>query len=286
MKIQEGILDRNGFALRYRIEGTGDPLLVIGSSLFYQRWFSPLLRKNLQFIFLDHRGFCEAPAAVPATSEPCTLEEILDDMDALRRQLNLEKWWVAGHSGHGYMALEYAKKFNDRVIGVVLIAMAPSLSTENHAIAELHFDTLAESDRIRAFKKNMEELPALLEADPSQAFLVYNLALTPKSWRNYETEVKRFWEGVYINMPVIDHLWGIVFRDIDITSHLEDFYTPVWLALGKFDFVTGPGEQWTTITKHFPDLTIELFEHSAHNPAYEEAELFNQKLLNWMAVCK
>ncbi|WP_290795701.1 alpha/beta fold hydrolase [Flavihumibacter sp. UBA7668] len=286
MKIQDGIIERDGFKLSYRIEGTGEPVLVIGSTLFYQRWFSPKLKENLQLIYLDHRGFTPPPESSGTTEDLYSLDRITDDMEALRLYLGLEKWWVAGHSGHGYMAFEYAKKYNDQVYGLILIAMSPSLSTENHAIADLHFDTLAEPERILQFQKNMEELPALIEAGPDQSFLLYNLALAPKSWRNSETDVRFFWNGVYTNMPAIDYLWGIVFRDIEITKELEDFYTPVWLALGKYDFVAGPREQWTAISKQFPDLTIELFEESAHNPPYEEAELFNEKLLAWMDLYK
>jgi proline iminopeptidase len=282
MKIQEGIIERDGFKLSYRIEGTGAPVLIIGSTLFYPRLFSPKLKESLQLIYLDHRGFSLAPEDKRSTEELYALEQIVDDMEALRQHLGLEKWWVAGHSGHGFMALEYAKKYNDEVYGLILIAMSPSLSTENHAIADLHFDTLAEPERMLLFQKNMEELPGLIEANPDQSFVLYNLAQAPKGWRNQETDVRSFWEGVHTNMPAIDYLWGIVFRDIEITRELEDFYTPVWLALGKYDFVAGPREQWTAISKQFPDLTIELFEESAHNPPYEEAELFNQKLLAWM----
>ena len=282
MKIQEGFIERNGFKLHYLKEGKGEPVFVIGSRLFYQRLFSASLKEKLDFVFADHRGFSIPPESTEPVEELYALEEIIEDMDALRRELGWTRCWVVGHSGHGFMALEYAKKYADHVKGVILTGMATSLSTGNHALADLHFETLAEPERINAFRANMEALPAAIEAEPDKSFLLYNLALAPKSWLNLEMDAGAFWTDVYTNMPAIDYLWGIVFRDIDITQGLTDFYVPVWLAHGKFDYLAGPADQWTGIMKQFSDITLELFEHSAHNPPYEEALLFEEKLLAWM----
>ena len=284
MKTREGSIERNGFNLKYVREGAGEPVLVIGSRLFYQRLFSPTLKQQLDFVVADHRGFSIPPETEQSPKELYTLEEITEDIEALRKELNWKRFWIVGHSGHGYMALDYAKKYPDQVKGVILIGMGTSLSTENHALADLHFDTLAEPERVAALRSGMEALAAAVEAEPEKAFLHFNLAQAPKSWMNLETDVAAFWEGVYTNMPAIDYLWGEVFRDIDITKGLNDFYTPVWLAIGKYDYLAGPADQWTPLTKQFSDLTIKIFEHSSHNPPYEEAALFDQKLFEWMEL--
>lgn len=283
MKSQYGTIERNGFALRYCIEGTGEPIFIIGSIPYYQRLFSASLRETNTLIFLDHRGFLQAPpTANPATDY--TLEELIEDTEAVRQHLGLNKIWVAGHSGNGFIALEYAKKFSNYVYGVILVAVSPSFSNENHAITDLHFETLAKPARIERFKENMVNLAAKIDASPQQAFKLRLQAYHPRSWLDLNFDTSFLWDGVYTNMPALDHLWGEVFRDICITADLEEFYSPVWLALGKFDFVTGPKEQWDLIAKNFHDLTIELFEESAHNPSYEEANSFNQKLADWMAL--
>ena len=282
MKTMEGSIERDGFTLHYIKEGSGEPVLVIGSRLFYQRLFSASIKEKLGFVFADHRGFSIAPESTETVEELYALDEIIEDIEALRSDLGWTRFWIVGHSGHGYMALEYAKKYADHVKGVILSGMATSLSTENHALADLHFETLAEPERINTFRANMEALPAAIEAEPDKSFLLYNLALAPKSWLNMEIDAGEFWKDVYTNMPAIDYLWGIVFRDIEMTQGLNDFYVPVWLAQGKYDYLAGPADQWTSISKQFSDITLEIFEHSAHNPPYEEASLFEQKLLAWM----
>ena len=106
---ESGTITVDEFNLPYKIEGEGEAALVIGSSIYYPRAFSQRLRKHLKFVFLDHRGFAPSPGKLDTTSY--SLAKILQDMEAARQQLNLGKIIVIGHSGHSFMALEYAKKY-------------------------------------------------------------------------------------------------------------------------------------------------------------------------------
>jgi proline iminopeptidase len=54
--------------------------------------------------------------------------------------------------------------------------------------------------------------------------------------------------------------------------------------LGKYDFLTGPTELWDDIKNNFKDITMRVFEKSAHCPMYEEAELFDKALLSWLSA--
>jgi proline iminopeptidase len=76
-------------------------------------------------------------------------------------------------------------------------------------------------------------------------------------------------------------VWGIIFRDIDICKGPEKFNKPVFLALGKFDFLTGPVELWNDRKKCFKDIAIRVFEKSSHSPQFEEPRIFDNELLTW-----
>ncbi|MBC6492997.1 alpha/beta fold hydrolase [Flavihumibacter stibioxidans] len=275
-----GAVEIDGFHLNYSIEGEGQPILVVGSMLYYSRTFAAELKEKFRFIFIDHRGFVPPPRPEPGL-EAYGLDRILDDIETIRRKLQLQDFIILGHSGHAFMALEYAKKYPGNVKGVVLVAVSPSYSTENHALADLFFDTLANADRKKKLSESMASLPAMIEADPDHRFVSYCLAAGPKSWMDADFDASPLWEGIYTNMPMIDFMWGIVFRDIDITENLDRFDKPVLLILGKYDFLTGPPELWEGPSKKFKELTIEIFENSAHCPQYEESKLFEQVLLEW-----
>lgn len=84
-------------------------------------------------------------------------------------------------------------------------------------------------------------------------------------------------------MSLFDFIWGTLFKEIDITKGLEHFDRPVFLALGRYDFIVAPPDSWNPLRSQFKDLSICLFEKSGHSPFYEESELFDHKLLQWLS---
>lgn len=86
-------------------------------------------------------------------------------------------------------------------------------------------------------------------------------------------------------MPVIDHVWGEIFRDIDVTQGLETITMPVLLALGRWDWLVAPYYTWQPLLPLFRDITLVLFDRSSHCPQLEEQDLFDAKLLNWLRGC-
>ena len=128
-----GIVNIDSFLLQYKVEGKGLPAIVIGSIHQYPQVFSKNLREYLQLIFIDHRAFVAVPPN--RENEIFELDTILDDIEQIRHVLNLDMVIVIGHSGHSYMALEYAKKYPAHVSHVVMIAISPNLSLEHRNAA-------------------------------------------------------------------------------------------------------------------------------------------------------
>jgi pimeloyl-ACP methyl ester carboxylesterase len=104
----------------------------------------------------------------------------------------------------------------------------------------------------------------------------------PRTWYNPRFDASALFEGVEVNMAMMGYVWGYVFREIDITQGLATFDRPVFLALGRYDFLAGSPARWDSIRPQFRDLTMRVFERSGHAPPYEEAALFDAELLRWM----
>jgi proline iminopeptidase len=274
-----GFIERDGFKLGYTIEGTGKPALVIGSALYYPRTFSQNLRNHLQLIFMDHRGF--APSTVTDTKH-FELDLLLDDIEVMRQHLNLEDFIIIGHSGHGYMALEYAKKYSQHVSHVVLIAMGPDQSEASHRAAAQYFEDTVNPEQKAFLERDMQQLRADIESDPSRRFVHFCVRLGARSWYDYTYNARNLWDGVMVNNAMFDYVWGTVFANLDITKGLKDFNKPVFLALGHFDFLVAPFFLWNPIRSQCNDLTIRLFCKSGHTPQLEEPELFDAELLRWL----
>jgi proline iminopeptidase len=281
MSSQSGSIDAGGFKLQYSIEGLGTPTIVIGSALYYPRVFSQSLREELRLIFLDHRGFAHAPADIePASFE---LDTLVDDVERARQELGLGQVAVMGHSGHSYMALEYAKKYPTNVSHVVMIGIAPDLSAGGAEAAERYWQESVSPERKALLEANRQRLPddELGKLSFSESFRGAYIRDGAKIWFDPKFDSTPLWEGVEVN-EVVERVWGEVFPAIDITNGLDALDLPVFLALGRYDFLVAPPSSWDRVRPAFRDLTVRVFERSGHTPPLEEAELFDAELLGWM----
>jgi proline iminopeptidase len=276
-----GKIPSGAFELSYCVEGSGPPVIVIGSAVYYRRVFSAALRQSLQLVFLDHRGFAPVRADVPVSEYALAL--VLDDIERARAHLGLGKVVIIGHSGHGYMALEYAKRYPQHVSHVVMIATGPSHSAEHMQALERHWQESVCPERKERLAHDLALLPAEIEAAPERRFVTYCVRMGARSWYDHTFDATPLWEGVHVNMPAFDHLWGEVFRDIDIRQGLDRLDVPVLLALGRHDYLVAPYAAWDPYRHSFLDLTVRVFEKSGHTPQFEESGLFDAELLRWLS---
>ena len=276
-----GTVPAGPFSLRYRIEGTGRPAIVIGSSVYYPRVFSQNLRRHLRLVFLDHRGFVPSPG--PVGTAAYALDTLLDDVERARQQLGLERVAVVGHSGHALLALEYAKKYPAHVSHVVMVGIAPDLSDAGWQAAERQWRESVSPERKTAMEENVRRLPdaELAKLSPAERFVKSYVRDGPRAWYDPRFDASPLWAGMAINVEMLEYVWGRVLRDIDITRGLAGLERPVFLGLGHHDFVVAPPSSWDRIRPLFRDLTLRVFERSGHTPPYEEPELFDAELLRW-----
>ncbi|UFJ38866.1 alpha/beta hydrolase [Brevibacillus humidisoli] len=108
----------DGRTLACHISGQGTPILFIHApAIGYINFLrqQPLAADHL-LILPDLRGHGDS-SPVP---RPFALEEIADDLEALLRQLGLEKALICGYSQGGSLALECCLRFPERIAGLIL----------------------------------------------------------------------------------------------------------------------------------------------------------------------
>jgi proline iminopeptidase len=110
-----------GISLNVKIMGRGTPLALMhggpGADLYTMMSFKPLANQ-FTLVFYDHR--CNGRSEGADVSS-LTWENLTADADALREKLGFEKWAVLGHSFGGYVALEYALRYPNRLSHLVLV---------------------------------------------------------------------------------------------------------------------------------------------------------------------
>ncbi|MGQ5208524.1 alpha/beta fold hydrolase [Bacillus subtilis] len=275
-----GICHSDGFDLAYRIEGEGAPILVIGSAVYYPRLFSSDIKQKYQWVFVDHRGFAKPKRELRA--EDSRLDAVLADIERMRTFLQLEDVTILGHSGHAFMALEYARTYPKQVRKVVLFNTAPDNSEERQRKSESFFMETASLERKKRFEKDIANLPQDIDKDPKRRFVHMCIRAEAKSFYQERPHAAALWDGVFTNMPIMDELWGKTFARLDLIQRLADVRMPVYIGLGRYDYLVAPVALWDAVDGLYPHVDKVIFEKSGHQPMLEEPEAFDQSFSKWL----
>ena len=116
----------DGTSLAYHESGAGEPLVCLpGGPMRASAYLADLggLSARRRLVRLDLRGTGEsAPPADPATYR---CDRQVDDVDALRAHLGLDRIDLLGHSAGGTLAILYAARHPERIGRLVLVTPSP-----------------------------------------------------------------------------------------------------------------------------------------------------------------
>src|SRR2546423_4977227 len=135
--LQEGFVDAHGVLIYYKVIGHGAPLMIVhggpGASHDYLLpHLLPLARTN-KLIFIDERGSGRSEKLEDATAY--TVENMVEDVEAVRQSLNLGKINLLGHSYGGVLAQAYALKYQKNLTRLILGGTFSSTSAFNEVLA-------------------------------------------------------------------------------------------------------------------------------------------------------
>ena len=135
--MQEGFIDANGVLIYYKIIGRGAPLMVVhggpGASHDYLLpGLLPLARTN-KLVFIDERGSGRSEKLEDASQY--TVENMVDDVEAVRQALNLGRVSLLGHSYGGVLAQAYALKYQRNLTHLILGGTFSSSKAFNEILA-------------------------------------------------------------------------------------------------------------------------------------------------------
>jgi pimeloyl-ACP methyl ester carboxylesterase len=126
------ILTRPGGAIRYQVSGSGSPALLLthgyGATAAMFAANVPAIAASHLVITWDMRGHggSDYPSE-PAAYSPAAA---LDDMAALLAECGQDRAVLGGHSLGGYLSLDFALSYPERVAGLVLLDTGPGFRND------------------------------------------------------------------------------------------------------------------------------------------------------------
>ena len=220
------------------------------------------LAADMQLVYFDHRGHGRSARGNPATY---TLDENVEDLEALRRYLGFGPIVSIGTSYGGKVAMAHAARYPEAVSHLVVVAAAAhggSLERARQIVAErgtpeqkqvceaLWNGTFQDAEEVRRYYQVMGSLYSR-RYDPVAGAVARARAV-------YEPEP--------MNRAFGGHL-----RHLDLRPELGRITAPTLVIAGRHDWICPP-EFSQEIARLIPGAELRIFENSSHTIRADERE--------------
>lgn len=222
----------------YKTYGKGEPLLVINggpgmNSNGFEALAKKLSDKNMVILY-DQRGTGKSELKT-LNSETVNMKLMSEDIESLRKHLNIQKWSILGHSFGGIMAAHYATIYPENIEKIVFSASGGiDLGLTKYASASINSKlTKTERDSLAYYSVKIDNGDNSKKTQLGRGRALAPAYLYDKKYVPILAE--RLTQGnATINGLVWDDLQKIKF---DCKPKLKNFNQPVLIIQGKQDII-------------------------------------------------
>lgn len=269
----------NGCDIYYEVHGKedGDPIFFIhggpgmGDCRGDVATFSPL-GDQYKLVFLDMRG-----SGRSEDTPPYTHEQWAEDIDQLRELLGFEKIAIHGASYGGFISLEYALRFPERLSHVLLNVTAASNEHHNLAIENalnsklpgIHLDMLERlfGGRVNS-NEEFKEMYAAIQP-------LYAVKFNPE-------EAKAKLDGIYFHYATHNAAFSENLAHFDVRSRLGEINVPVLVTGGRLDWIV-PAKYSEEMAAGIPGAKLVIFEENGHSLIREKSGEYLNLVRNFLS---
>lgn len=259
----------------------GPPLVMLnGGPGDDHRYLLPVAERlghGRRCVLYDQRG-CGASRLARLDDTTLHIDRFVEDLDALRQTLGVDRIDLLGHSWGAMLALIYTMTHPAGVARQILVGMGP-LDPELADVAQANLlQPLSDDERADLADLKAARRAALAAGDlAAQAALHIRQmrAYSSRAWFYDRAAAARFaedWAALYnFNPLVTPHLWPTV-QAIDILAGIDGLAVPTLAIYGQQDFE--PITQGYLLRERMPNVDIHLINRCGHVPWREQPERF------------
>jgi pimeloyl-ACP methyl ester carboxylesterase len=271
----------DGTPLAYHRAGGGRPLVCLpGGPMRASAYFGDLggLTAHRSLVLLDLRG--TGASAVPADPASYRCDRLVDDVEALRGHLGLDRIDLLGHSAGATLALLYAARHPDRVGRLALIGPSPRAvglevtDLDRRQVAELRRGEAWFPDAFAAFERiwSGDATPAVWEAIAPFTYGRWDAAARANLAR----------EASEKNADAAAAYYSAGALDPEATkASLARLRAPVLLVAGEYD-VALPPKCAAEYAGLFPQAELAVQPGGGHFPWLDDPEWFVRILAGFL----
>lgn len=271
----------DGTELAYRMVGSGPPLVCIpggpGQAVEYLGELGGL-SDHRTLILMDNRG--TGASSVPEDPETYRVDRLIQDVEALRDHLRLDRMDLFGHSASGGICLVYAVEFPHRLDHLVLVG--PSLRVVGIQSDRGVDEVLAR----RVHEPWYDEAVAALHAQAAspqelERFRWLSAPLLYGRW-NTAAQVQAAAEPAQFSQPATDGFYASFEPDPAMPKRLATLQVPVLLVAGEYDI-------WPTcravheLAANIHNAEVAVLPRAGHFPWVDDPAIFVATVQGFLA---
>ena len=271
----------DGTRLAYRRRGDGRPLIFLpGGPMQASAYVGDLggLTRLHPMVLLDLRGTGQSSAPAEPTSYRCDRQ--VEDVEALRRHLGLDRLDLAGHSAGATLALLYAVRYPEHIGRLVLITPSPRpvgievTDADRRQIANLRRDEPWFARAYAAFER-------IWAGDATDANWQ---DIAPFSYGRWDADAQSQYtrQAAEQNAEAAAQYYASgAFDSAVVRSALARLLVPVLLVAGEYD-VGLPPERAAEYARLFPHAETVVQPRAGHFPWLDDPVRFADSVLRFL----
>ena len=241
-----------------------------------------------RLIQFDQRGALRSQTV--EANEPFTLRDIVEDIEAIRKQLNIQHWSIITHSFGGLTTMLYALSYPESIDKIIFENPTFDIGASDRSMTRMLID---EFRRQKMDSEGDEFSTALASASsPREAWKLFGRAgrklgtkrrldlyapFLPSGyffdWMSHSGLSEEIW--LRGSGPSQETLWKDAQVFEDFRPRLKELQAPAVLFKGRMDANTGP-DQIESFQSSVKDGRLVTFAKSGHLIHAEEPKLFAQ----------
>ena len=250
--------------LFYRKKGTGYPLIIIhgllGSS---DNWvtISKSFAKNFSVFMIDLRNHGRSPH-----SDEFTIDAMMDDLLEFMQDQQLESAVVLGHSVGGWVTMNFAIRYPDKVEKLIIEDFAPK---------KYHYNLIEFMQWLLNW--DISGIKSLREADHQLAEVFKELSVRGFIMKN----LKRKKDGHFEWKPNLNAIYNHLDQVSGTLDENQIFAKPIlFIRGGNSDYIKPQDEG--LIKKHFPQANLKTIAGAGHWVHVDEPDEFMREVFDFL----
>jgi len=240
------------------------------------KYHSIKLQEVAQLVFIDQRG---CGWSKRTKKSDYTLENNIEDIEAVRKHLGLKQISILGVSYGGIVAQGYAIRYGKNIDKLILAVTAPSY----HFIAEAknHLQKIGTKEQIEVCNKYLWNGNFNSDRNVEYYFKIMDPLYFFKKRKKYKNpSTKNLQHGKLKNVlsyKVLNAGFSDFLHHFNFIPRLKKIICPTLILAGQEDWVCSPGQS-RIIAKHVAHSKLKIFKKCGHAMASDANDQYIQEI--------